>query len=133
MAHFSIVLTAIAGLSYVLFSLLDRIVANHRIANKARELGCQDPPLERFRLPLGIDNVQEAWAADTEQQFMDWFMQRAKKMGVNTWSYRLFGRKLISTHEPQNIQAILANQFGTFDLGPLRRDLVCCIYMRDGF
>lgn len=131
MAHFSIVLTAIAGVSYVLFLLLDRIVTSHRIATKARELGCQDPPFEAFRLPLGIDNVQEAWAADAEQQFMDWFTQRAKKMGVNTWSYRLFGRKLISTHEPQNIQAILANQFGTFDLGPLRRDLVRCIYMGD--
>lgn len=127
MAHFSIVLAAIAGVSYVVFLVLDLVVTNRRIANKARELGCQDPPLEPFRLPFGIDNVQEAWAADGEQLFMDWFVKRANKMGVYTWAYRLFGKKMISTHEPQNIQSILANQFGTFDLGPLRRDLVCYI------
>lgn len=124
MVHSSVALVAIVGVSYIAFQLLSHIVTRYKIASKARELGCQDPPFERFRLPLGIDNVQEAWAADGEQQFMNWFQQRANKMGVYTWSYKLFGKKMISTHEPQNIQAILANQFGTFDLGPLRRGLV---------
>lgn len=126
MAHFSVVLAAIVGVSYVVLAVLDRIVTNHRIAKKARELGCQDPPHEQFRLPFGIDNVQSAMAADREQLFLDWVTSRAKKIGAYTWTYKLMGKKIIATHEPANIQAILANQFGTFDLGPMRRDVVCC-------
>lgn len=128
MAHFSIVVAALAGVSYVVFWTLDRIVTNRRIATKARELGCQDAPVERFRLPLGIDSVQDALAADKQQLFPDYVISRAENMGVYTWSYKLFGKSIFRSDDPQNIQSILANQFGTFDLGPLRRDVVCSTY-----
>lgn len=125
MPHFSVALAAIAGISYLVFLVLDSIVTNRRIAAKARELGCQDPPQEHFRLPFGIDNVQNALAADREKLFPDWVQKRAEKMGTYTWKMSMFGQKIFTTAEPQNIQAILASQFGTFDLGPLRRGVVC--------
>lgn len=124
MAHFSIVLAAIAGVSYVVFRLLDHFVTARRIAAKARELGCEEPPEERFKLPFSIDLVRAATKADREKAFPHFVLARAKKMGVYTWSYKIFGVKIIVTHEPQNIQAILATQFGTFDLGPQRRGMV---------
>ncbi|CAN8102777.1 unnamed protein product [Discula destructiva] len=121
MPHFSVALAAIAGVSYIVYLVLDSIVTRRRIAAKSRELGCQDPPQEHFRLPFGIDNVQAAMAADRERNFPEWIRGRAEKMGTYTWQISLFGQRIIGTHEPQNIQAILANQFGTFDLGPMRR------------
>lgn len=125
MPHVSVVLAAIAGVSYVVFLLLDRIVTKRRIATKARELGCQDPPEEHFRLPFSIDAVQRSIAADREKLFPSFVQSRAEKMGVYTWKMKIFGAKVFITHEPQNIQALLAGQFGTYDLGPLRAGTVC--------
>lgn len=124
MAHFTVVLAAIASISYVVFRILDHYITAGRIAVKARELGCQEPPQEHFRLPFGIDNVRAAMAADKEKLFPDWIVSRANKMGVHTWRFDLFGTRVITTREPQNIQALLATQFGAFDLGPHRRGLV---------
>lgn len=125
MPHFSVVLAAIAGVSYVVFTVLDRIITRRRILAKGRELGCQDPPEEKFRLPFSIDSVQQALAADREKLFPDWLISRAQNMGVTTWKMKLFGQNVFVTSEPQNIQAILATQFGTYDLGPFRRGVVC--------
>lgn len=124
MAHFTVALAAIASISYVVFMVLDHYITARRLAAKAQELGCQEPPLEETRLPFGIDSVKAAMAADKEKLFPDWLTSRANKMGVYTWRLNLFGKRLIITHEPQNIQAILATQFGAFDLGPQRRGLV---------
>lgn len=124
MAHATLVLVGIVGVSYILFWLLDRVVTARRQAAKAREWGCKEPPLEPFRWPLGIDNIMSAMEADKEKVFPDWFVRRAEAMGVYTWRYYLFGKRIITTQEPKNIQAILAGQFGTFDLGLQRRGLV---------
>lgn len=128
MPHVSIVLAAIAGVSYVVFLVLDSIVTKRRIAAKGRELGCQDPPEEKFRLPFSIDAVQDAIAADKDKLFPLFVQSRAEKMGTYTWKMKLFGEKVFISHEPQNIQAILAGQFGTFDLGPYRRGMVCFVF-----
>ncbi|KAF3768116.1 cytochrome P450 [Cryphonectria parasitica EP155] len=121
MAHISVILTAIVGGSYLVFLLLDYIITSRRVAAKAEEWGCKEPPEQRNRLPLGIDKVMDSMAADEKKLFPEYMVGQADKMGVYTWSYRLFGTKIISTHDPQNIQAILATQFGTFDLGEQRR------------
>jgi cytochrome P450 len=44
---------------------------------------------------------------------------------MGTATYRIFGlfnRSIVTTSEPQNVQALLATQFNDFDLGPSRRD-----------
>jgi len=44
-------------------------------------------------------------------------------MGCNTFRiHNAFNNTLISTSEPENIQAILATEFHEFNLGPVRRD-----------
>lgn len=124
MPHLTVVFAVLASVSYVVFWILDSIVTNRRIAAKARELGCQDPPEEHFKLPWSIDLVQRALAADKAKVFPSYMQARAEKMGVYTWKMQLFGAKVFATHEPQNIQALLAGQFGNFDLGPDRRGMV---------
>lgn len=127
MAHFTIVLAAIAGVSYAVFRLLDHYVTARRAAAKAREWGCKEPKEEVFPggLFASICQVRRALQADKEKVFPHWVLGRAEKLGVWTWKYKLFGSRIVVTNEPQNIQAILATQFGTFDLGPQRRNLVC--------
>lgn len=125
MPHFSVVLAAFAGVLYIVFLVVDRIVTERRIEAKGRALGCQNPPDEHSRLPFGIDSVKDSIAADREKLFPDFSIARAAKMGTYTWQMKLFGTRIFITHEPQNIQTILASQFGTFDLGPVRRGVVC--------
>ena len=44
-------------------------------------------------------------------------------MGTNTYRiFGLFNNTLVTTAEPENVQAILATKFHDFNLGPLRRD-----------
>lgn len=124
MAHVSLVLAGLAGISYVIFWILNQLVTAHRYRARAREWGCQEPILETHKLPFNIDLVQTAMQADKEKLFPDLIFRRAQALGVYTWRYYLFGARVISTHEPKNIQTILANSFGTFDLGPQRRGLV---------
>lgn len=121
MAPASLVLAGLLGASYAVFWVLNRIVTAHRQAARAREWGCKEPPLEPFRLPLGVDHVRRALAADKAQQFPDFIVRRAEALGVWTWRYHLFGKRIIATHEPDNVKAILASQFGTFDVGEERR------------
>lgn len=124
MAHVSLVLAGLVGASYLVFWLLNQAVTVRRQAARAQEWGCKEPPLEAFRWPLGIDNIMRCLEADKQKCFPDFFVRRVEAMGVYTWQYYLFGKRIITTQEPKNIQAILAGQFGTFDLGPQRRGLV---------
>lgn len=133
MAHFTIVLAVIASASYAVFWLLDNYITASRIAAKSREWGCQDPKEEVYPglgVLASINQVRRALRADKQKIFPHWLLGRAEALGVWTWQYQLFGSKTIMTNEPQNIQAILATQFGTFDLGPQRRNLVC---QKEGF
>lgn len=120
MPHFTFTLALIAGLSYVIYYVLNRFVQSRRRAAKARELGCEEPRLENSRLPLGIDLVKLAIQADKQGLFPEHLMRRAEGVGANTWRHSIFGQTNVNTIEPQNIQAILATNFGTFDLGPQR-------------
>lgn len=120
MAHFSVVLAAIAGVSYVVFRALDHIITARRVAAKAAEWGCKEPPAQHSRLPLGLDRVRAAMHADREKLFPEFMVSQAEAMGAYTWSFKLFGTKGLSTHEPENIQAMLATQFASFYLGSNR-------------
>lgn len=125
MAHLAVVLAVIASASYVVFLIIDHFVTESRIKAKAKEWGCEEPRREKIPGLLGsIGLVRRAMKADKEKRFPQFTTERAKAVGAWTWTYTLFGSRLIATAEPENIQAILATQFGTFDLGPLRRNLV---------
>lgn len=89
MAHVSVVAALLLGVSYVVFRLLNRIVESHRRTAKIRELGCKEPPFERFRLPFGIDMIQAALRAEKAQLFLEWIQERTDKMGVNTCEFKM--------------------------------------------
>ncbi|ROW05736.1 hypothetical protein VMCG_05152 [Cytospora schulzeri] len=120
MAHFSVTLALIASISYVVYYSLNSLVQSRRRAAKARQLGCQEPPLESSRLPLGIDIIQASTQADKEKLFPDHLIRKAERVGATTWKYSVLGQTNVNTNDPRNIQAILATNFGTFDLGPRR-------------
>lgn len=120
MAFSPVTLALLATISYIVYHILDKLVQSRRRAAKALELGCKEPPVEHFRWPWGIDMVREALQADKDKLFPDLVIKRAKRMGVNTWRYTIFGRTNVTTIDPRNVQAVLATQFGTFDLGPPR-------------
>lgn len=124
MAHVSLVLAGLLGASYIVFWFLNQAVTARRQAARAQEWGCKAPPCEPFRWPLGLDNIRAALEADKQKIFPEFFFRRAEAMGVWTWEYYLFGKQIITTQEPENIKAILASQFGTFDLGEQRRGLL---------
>lgn len=125
MAHISLVLAGVVGVSYLVFRFLDSVLTSHRRAARAREWGCDKPRQQALRLPLGIDKVRAAIAADQRKHFLQFLVAQAEQVGRWTFMYRIFGTEVITTHEPQNIQALLATQFGTFELGEQRRNMVC--------
>ncbi|KAL2282301.1 hypothetical protein FJTKL_10922 [Diaporthe vaccinii] len=120
MAHISVVAALLVSASYVVFRMLNSIVESRRRSAKARELGCKEPPMERFRWPFGADMVKDALRAEKTKLFLEWIQERTDAMGVYTWRYSTLGQTNVVTMDPKNVQAILANNFGTFDLGPQR-------------
>lgn len=96
------------------------IMSRHRVA-KMHEWSCEEAPIEKNRLPLGIDQILQSLKADRAKAFPPLVLERQKKMGVSTFRTSVLGSEGILTNDPKNIQAILATQFDHFDLGPLRR------------
>ncbi|KAL2072294.1 hypothetical protein VTL71DRAFT_11637 [Oculimacula yallundae] len=107
--------------SYIIYLVISSFLTSRRHARKARELKCEEPPVQKNKYPGGIDQILRAFAADKIQQFPVDTIQRTVDIGAITYSYSLLGSKFYFTADEKNIQAILATQFHDFDLGPLRR------------
>ncbi|KAH7268508.1 cytochrome P450 [Fusarium solani] len=107
--------------SYILYAIISNFIISRRHAAKARELKCEEPPFEKNRWPLGIDNLLRALAADKAQQFPVDIIKRFEDLGAHTYRYQILGARNIRTADPKNIQTILANKFNDFDVGPSRR------------
>ncbi|KAL2679043.1 hypothetical protein Neosp_009799 [[Neocosmospora] mangrovei] len=106
---------------YIIYTIISSFIISRRHAAKARELKCEEPPFEKNRWPLGIDNLLRALAADKAQQFPVDMIKRFEDLGAHTYRYQILGNRNIRTADPKNIQAILANKFSDFDVGPSRR------------
>lgn len=111
--------------SYVIYLFVTNFLRTQRHARIAKELKCEEPPVQRnpgYRpLPLGIDNITRAFAADKRKDFPTDQVQRIKDTGAITFAYHLLGSKNLFTADEKNIQTILATSFQDFDLGPNRR------------
>ncbi|CZS92624.1 hypothetical protein WAI453_006640 [Rhynchosporium graminicola] len=107
--------------SYVIFLVLSSFLTSRRHARIAQELKCEEPPIQKNRYPLGIDQIIRAFAADKAKQFPVDLIKRTVDVGAITYSYSVLGTKFYFTADEKNVQAILATQFSDFDLGPLRR------------
>ncbi|TGO64642.1 hypothetical protein BCON_0006g00440 [Botryotinia convoluta] len=92
-----------------------------RLRRFGRKHGCEEPKVLKNQLPRGIERY---WGMLKFKKGMDiledHIRARYLKMGVGT--YRIFNpfHSLISTSDPQNMQAILATNFTDFELGPSR-------------
>ncbi|KAK0101499.1 hypothetical protein ONS95_006668 [Cadophora gregata] len=111
----------LATVSYIIYIVYSSFVQSRRHARKARELKCEEPPLQKNKYPLGIDQIKRALAADKEKLFPIDTIQRTADVGAITYRYSVLGNNNIFTADEKNIQAVLATQFNDFDLGPTRR------------
>jgi hypothetical protein len=50
-------------LAYFIYLVLSAYLMRRKNAAKALELKCEDPPLQKNRWPLGLDNLKRALAA----------------------------------------------------------------------
>jgi hypothetical protein len=77
--------------SYILYAIISNFIISRRHAAKARELKCEEPPFEKNRWPLGIDNLLRALAADKAQQFPVDIIKRFEDLGAHTYRYQILG------------------------------------------
>ncbi|KAK2628894.1 hypothetical protein QTJ16_001997 [Diplocarpon rosae] len=107
--------------AYVIYLFVSSFLRSRQQAVQARELQCEEPPFQKNRYPLGIDQIIRALAADRDKQFPVDTIKRMSDVGAITYRYSVLGNRNIFTADEKNIQAILASQFSDFDLGPTRR------------
>ena len=108
--------------SYILYSLIVKIVTDRRHAAEAKRLGCKPVQHRQNNWVFGIKRVTEAIQADKAKLFPDLVVARFAQAGVPTFAYTILGIEGFLTIEPKNIQAILATQFQDFELGDVRRN-----------
>jgi hypothetical protein len=62
----ALIVLAWALVSYVLYAIVASVLNARRHAALAREWECQDPPVQKNRLPFGIDQVMRGLKANRE-------------------------------------------------------------------
>ncbi len=80
------------GATYIFYAIVSSFLTSRRVAAKAREFKCEEPPFEENRWPLGIDNLLRALAADKAQQFPNDVIRRFEDLKTNTYRYQILGR-----------------------------------------
>ena len=108
--------------SFILHAFISSFLITRRHAQRAAELGCKPAPSRPYKWPFGIDMVWRLIRADKAQVVPDEIVAISLELGVPTWEQNFFGDSSIATTDPRNIQALLATQFGDFELGDVRRN-----------
>ncbi|KAG0647858.1 Cytochrome P450-CM2 [Hyphodiscus hymeniophilus] len=86
--------------------------------------GCGAAPAIPNKLPGGLERYAILFTGFKGMDFLeDMIRARFTEMGCNTYRiFGLFNSSIVTTAEPENIQAILGTKFHDFDLGPSRRE-----------
>lgn len=108
------------ALCYGLYKCL-KVTARRQRAN---ELGCRKTHFRNNRLPFGLDGAQRLVKGDKNGQLLQDVREMFLEEGRRTFKTRIFGSTAIHTVEPMNIQAMMATQFGDFELGKMRRGVL---------
>ncbi|KAJ5505890.1 Cytochrome P450 E-class CYP52 [Penicillium expansum] len=109
--------------------LLLSVVLTWRHAQRARRIGCGEPPLYPSKDPFGISTLLEILDAAREKLLPQLaerrvnFLSRQHDRYVSTFRMYQVGRENLFTADPKNIQAMLATQFKDFGLGDVRRNV----------
>lgn len=111
--------------SYVIYSLLLRVITGYHQFKIIKEHGCKSIPSYPhkdpvFGLDLFLENLELSKSGGLVQRIRERFQNI--NGGVNTFTQNMLGAKVINTIEPENIKAILATQFKDFSLPPRRKD-----------
>lgn len=108
---------------FILYATLNSYYQAWQYNRKAAKRGCKPAALRPYKIPGGIDQISRIFEADKRHQvpneFEKIFLQ--DMAGKDTIRIYFFGKLLMGTINPENIQAMLAKQFEDFELGPTRR------------
>jgi hypothetical protein len=116
-------ISLVALAAYILYLFVSNVVISRQNAAHARKLGCKEPPVQKNRYPLGIDNLLRAIAADKAKQFPVDTIKRTVDNGAITYKYALLGSTNYFTADEKNIQTILATNFSDWDVSSRRNPL----------
>ncbi|EXJ95573.1 hypothetical protein A1O1_00695 [Capronia coronata CBS 617.96] len=108
--------------SFIVFATANFFWASRQHARRAKHLGCQPPHKHAYKLLFGLDTMMRMIQADKRHQVPQEAVKIYKEGGCPTFVLRMPGSTNITTHDPKNIQAVLATQFHDFELGPRRRN-----------
>ncbi|KAJ5251197.1 hypothetical protein N7489_001607 [Penicillium chrysogenum] len=109
--------------------LIPSVYSTWRHAQKARKIGCGEPPLYPSQHPFGISTLLETLDAAREKRLPQLaerriaFLSRRHNRYVSTFRMCQAGRENLFTADPKNIQSMLATQFNDFGLGEMRRNV----------
>jgi cytochrome P450 len=101
-----------------------RVYSRLELAKISRSQNCAAPPRIPSRDPfLGIDTVLNNFRALKNNVRIKQVVSQHQKYGTTFESFA-FGRRVISTIDPRNIQAVLSTQHERFGVGPVREGAV---------
>lgn len=115
--HYSLLAPLWALISLLIYHAISTLVANRRHAAKAKELGCLPPPALPDCGFLGLRQLKRLQAADAKQLFPDLMLAQQRSMTqttgrvCSTFTVRVAGQTQVTTSDPRNIKAMLADQF----------------------
>ncbi|EXJ89597.1 hypothetical protein A1O3_02664 [Capronia epimyces CBS 606.96] len=109
--------------SAVVFAAINALRSSRHRARISQQLGCQAAPMHHHNLPLGADTVVRLIQAGNQHKIPQEVVKLYEETGHPTYMQRLLGSTIIVTHDPKNIQAMLATQFHDFELGACRRNI----------
>ncbi|KAE8441932.1 hypothetical protein EG329_004140 [Mollisiaceae sp. DMI_Dod_QoI] len=91
-----------------------------RLFKSATSKGCKPPPRHHQRDPFfGLDFFLQSMKASMEHRRMEFMRSLFNKYG-QTWQATNFGKEMIFTIDPENIQSVMATDFDSWGLEPLR-------------
>jgi hypothetical protein len=114
----------VASAAYIIYLVISNFLVSRQNAANARTLGCKEPPVQRNRYPLGIDNLLRAINADKAKQFPVDAIKRTVDNGAITYQYSLLGNTNYFTADEKNIQTILATNFCDWDVSTVIGDVL---------
>ena len=98
----------------------DAVRAYLRHSRLVHEHGCQQPKFYPHKEPfLGLDLFFNTIRSTKERRRMEFSKQLFDQLG-QTWQSVSFGKKIVNSIDPDNLKSVLATDFDSWGLAPLR-------------
>src|SRR4051794_32970304 len=93
---------------YFVLSGIARLIRRSSTARKYPK--CQPPTAMVTKDPFGFDMRSKIQGAAKDRLLVRWFQKQHESLNYN-FSYRTLSNRVVSTCEPENVQAVLATKF----------------------